>query len=118
VIDAFPSLDGLRPNSDWAKLPLFDRMGWKRISFGDVVENLNETERNPSAAGIERFIGLEHLEPGCTSVPGATWRHRQDDFIEQIERLCHACKAAQGEVDALGCLAQQLTNTVVGRIEF
>jgi type I restriction enzyme, S subunit len=66
--DIFPSLDGLRPNPDRAKLPIFDRKGWKRVRFGDVVENLNETERNPAEAGLERFIGLEHLEPGSLHI--------------------------------------------------
>jgi hypothetical protein len=38
-------------NPDWAKLPLFARRGWTKARFGDVVENLNETERNPAEAG-------------------------------------------------------------------
>ena len=63
-----PSTDGFRPNPDWAKLPIFDRKGWKRVRFGDAVENLNETERNPFEAGLERFIGLEHLEPGALHI--------------------------------------------------
>jgi len=63
-----PSLDSRQPNPDWARLPIFDRRGWKRTRFGDVVENLNETERSPAEAGIERFIGLEHLEPGSLHV--------------------------------------------------
>src|SRR5262249_22617281 len=48
--------------------PLFDRSNWKRVRFGDVVESLNETERDPGEAGIERFIGLEHLEPGSLHI--------------------------------------------------
>ena len=64
------SLD-LRSNPNWASLPLFDRTNWKRVRFGDVVENCNETERDPESAGIERFIGLEHLEPGSFHV--RTW---------------------------------------------
>lgn len=72
----FPSLDSLRPNPNWAKLPLFDRKGWKRVRFGDVVENLNETERAPAEAGIERFIGLEHLEPGSLHI--RTWGNVAD----------------------------------------
>lgn len=64
---ALPSLPALQPNPHWAKLPLFDRKGWKRVRFGDVVENLNET-CEPEAAGLERFIGLEHLEPGSLHV--------------------------------------------------
>ena len=39
-------------------LPLFSRTGWSRVRFGDVVENVNETEGNPMAVGIERYIGL------------------------------------------------------------
>lgn len=64
------------PNPDWAKLPLFDHSNWQRVSFGDVVENLNETERNPAISGIERFIGLEHLEPGSLHV--RTWGNVAD----------------------------------------
>lgn len=37
------SLEALRVNPDWAKLPLFDRSKWKRVRFGEVVENLNDT---------------------------------------------------------------------------
>ena len=33
-----PALDTLRANPDWANLPLFDRTGWSRVRFGDVVE--------------------------------------------------------------------------------
>ena len=36
---------------------------WKRITFGDVVKNVNETERNPLLAGLERYVGLENIEP-------------------------------------------------------
>ncbi|TAK45015.1 MAG: restriction endonuclease subunit S [Betaproteobacteria bacterium] len=57
------TLAELRVNPDWAKLPLFDRTKWQRVRFGDVVENLNET-CDSREAGIERYIGLEHLEPG------------------------------------------------------
>lgn len=33
------------------------------VKFGDVVKNANLAERDPEAAGIERIVGLEHLEP-------------------------------------------------------
>jgi len=55
-------------NPDWAMLPLFDRSQWKLVRFGDVVENVNESERHPKAVGVERFIGLEHLEPGSLHI--------------------------------------------------
>ena len=41
---------------------------WPRVRFGDVVQNLNETSRNLADTEIERFIGLEHLEPGSLQV--------------------------------------------------
>ena len=53
----------LKPNPAWASLPLFDRTDWKRVRFGDVVENCAET-CDPAEAGLERFVAMEHLEPG------------------------------------------------------
>lgn len=38
--------------------------GWQRVKFGDVVRLNKETCKDPAAEGIERVIGLEHLEPG------------------------------------------------------
>ena len=62
-----PALERLQPNPAWASLPLFDRTGWKRVRFGDVVENCNET-CEPAEAGLERFVAMEHLEPGSLHV--------------------------------------------------
>lgn len=41
-----------------------NKRGWKKVSFGDVCMNVNETSKNPIKEGIERYIGLEHIEPG------------------------------------------------------
>jgi len=38
--------------------------GWRRVKFGEVVRLNKETCKDPEAAGINRVIGLEHLEPG------------------------------------------------------
>ena len=64
---ANPTLVRLKPNPNWAKLPLFDRKGWKRVRFDAVVENLNET-CDPAAVGLERIIAMEHLEPGSLHI--------------------------------------------------
>ena len=48
---------------------------WTRVSFGDVVANLNEA-CDPVEAGIERFIGLEHLKPGSLHI--RTWGNLAD----------------------------------------
>lgn len=37
---------------------------WNQVKFGEVVRLVKETCKDPTAAGIERAIGLEHLEPG------------------------------------------------------
>jgi type I restriction enzyme S subunit len=62
-----PNLADLKPNLEWASLPLFDRKRWKRVRFGDVVENCAET-CDPQEAGLERFIAMEHLEPGSLHI--------------------------------------------------
>jgi type I restriction enzyme, S subunit len=37
--------------------------GWRTVRFGDVVRNANLTEREPDTAGLDRIVGLEHLDP-------------------------------------------------------
>ncbi len=37
--------------------------GWKMVKFGEVVKNANLVERDPQANGIERVVGLEHIDP-------------------------------------------------------
>src|SRR2546421_13110779 len=42
-----------------AKLP----EEWRIVRFEDVVSNVDISERDPLAKGIERFVGLEHIDP-------------------------------------------------------
>jgi restriction endonuclease S subunit len=51
----------LKLNPHWAKLPLFDRKGWKRLPFGAFAESVNERV-DPSEAAEEIYVGLEHLD--------------------------------------------------------
>lgn len=37
--------------------------GWKRVKFGDVVRLSKARSVNPEADGIERYVGLEHIDP-------------------------------------------------------
>jgi hypothetical protein len=107
--NAIGSLEALRANPDWAKLPLFDRKGWKRVRFGDVVENLNETERDPVGAGIERFIAMEHLEPGSLHIrewgnvaDGTTFNRRcRPGQVLFGKRRAYQRKVAVAEFDAV-----------------
>ncbi len=38
--------------------------GWRRVRFGDVVKLSKARSQDPLADGFERYVGLEHLEPG------------------------------------------------------
>lgn len=37
--------------------------GWRRVKFGDVVRLSKARSQDPLGDGIERYVGLEHLEP-------------------------------------------------------
>lgn len=37
--------------------------GWRMVKFGDVVKNANLVERDPEANGVDRIVGLEHIDP-------------------------------------------------------
>ena len=36
---------------------------WRLVRFGDVVRNVNANVREPLESGLERFVGLDHLDP-------------------------------------------------------
>ena len=55
------SITRLRPNPDWASLPIFDRRGWKRVRFGDVVKIVKETA-DPNSGEFDRYIAGEHMD--------------------------------------------------------
>jgi type I restriction enzyme S subunit len=38
--------------------------GWTRVAFGDVVQLVRERSSDPEDDGLERFVGLEHIDPG------------------------------------------------------
>ena len=42
--------------------------GWTRVAFGDVVRLSAERTSDPEAAGLERYVGLEHLDPGDLTI--------------------------------------------------
>src|SRR6266566_2737717 len=40
------------------------KKGWARVCFGDVVKLSGERSSNPEEDGFERFVGLDHIDPG------------------------------------------------------
>lgn len=99
----------LSVNPDWRSLPLFNREGWTKVRFGDVVQNANETESTPAEAGLERFIGLEHLEPGSLHIrrwgniaDGTTFTRRcRPGQVLFGKRRAYQRKVAVAEFDAV-----------------
>jgi hypothetical protein len=61
--DAIVRLQKLRPNSDWARLPPFDRKGWKRLPFGAFAESVNQGSNRPLLR-TRSYVGLDDLDSG------------------------------------------------------
>ncbi len=97
------------PNPNWAQLPLFDRSKWKTVRFGDVVELVSDTVRDARKEGIDRYIGMEHLEPGSLHI--STWGELADGItftkrcrVGQVlfgKRRAYQRKVAIAEFDAV-----------------
>lgn len=45
-----------------------DKSTWKEVAFGDVIDNVSNRIDDPSKAGVDRYVGLEHLDPGVLTV--------------------------------------------------
>jgi len=55
----FKNRAGFTPNR--LGLNLFDRKGWKKVRFGDVVKMLKE-QVDPQSGEVERYVAGEHME--------------------------------------------------------
>ena len=42
--------------------------GWARVAFGDVARLCADRSSQPTADGFERYVGLEHLDPGDLTI--------------------------------------------------
>ncbi len=83
--------------------------GWRRVKFGEVVRLNRETCKDPTAAGIDRVIGLEHIEPGDLRV--RTWADVADGttFSNRVrpgqvlfgKRRAYQRKVAVADFDAI-----------------
>lgn len=96
------------PNPLWAKLPLFDRTGWRRVAFGDFAESIGE-RAEPKDAQDEIYVGLEHLDSQSlhirrwgkgSDVTGTKLRFRKGDIIFG-RRRAYQRKLAVAEFDGI-----------------
>jgi hypothetical protein len=105
---ALPALAKLKPNPHWAKLPLFDRKGWRTVAFGEFAESVNERVE-PSTAAEEIYVGLDDLDSGSlhirrwgkgSDVIGTKLRFRKGDIIFG-RRRAYQRKLAVAEMDGI-----------------
>lgn len=41
-----------------------DTSNWDKVTLGDIAQSLTVATKNPLSEGFERYVGLEHIEPG------------------------------------------------------
>ncbi len=60
------------------------------VAFGEIADNVTERVDRPAESGVDRYVGLEHLEPGSlkiqrwgspTDVFGTKLRFREGDIV-------------------------------------
>lgn len=66
--------------------------GWIRVKFGDVVRNVNENSRDFEGDGIDRVVGLDHLDPGSLRLL------RWDNLIDRPDGTTFTRKFKPGHV--------------------
>jgi type I restriction enzyme S subunit len=86
-----------------------DKSTWKRVAFGDVVRNVNDTVRELDATGIDRIIAMEHMDPGELKI--SRWGSTEEGttFTRRVKpaqtlfgkRRAYQRKVAYAEFDAI-----------------
>lgn len=86
-----------------------DKSDWRRVAFGDVVRNVNETVRDLEAAGVDWIIAMEHMDPGELKL--SRWGSTEDGttFTRRVKpgqtlfgkRRAYQRKVAYAEFDAI-----------------
>lgn len=54
-----------------------DKSDWTPVTFGDVVAEVRTSTKDPIGDGIERVVGLEHIEPECIHL--RNWASIEDE---------------------------------------
>lgn len=89
--------------------------GWKRVKFGEIAESVNDRVDDPRSAGVERYVGLEHLDSDDlkirrwgtpTDVEATKLRFRAGDIIFG-RRRAYQRKLALADFDGI-CSAHAL----------
>lgn len=89
--------------------------GWRRVKFDELAENVNDRVDDPRTSGVDRYVGLEHLDSGTlkirrwgtpTDVEATKLRFRSGDIIFG-RRRAYQRKVAVADFDGI-CSAHAL----------
>ena len=98
------------------------REGWTRLRFDEIAENITDRVDNPAEAGVDRYVGLEHLDSDSltirrwgvpTDVEATKLRFRVGDIILGRRRV-YQRKLAVADFDGI-CSAHALVVRARGR---
>ena len=81
---------------------------WPLVRFGDVVRNVNDNVRDPLTSDLERYVGLEHLDPESLHIKrwgliadGTTFTRFQPGQVLFGSRRAYQRKVAVAEFDGI-----------------
>lgn len=59
-----------------------DRRRWLHVKFGEVVLSVTDRVDDPRSAGVDRYVGLEHLDPGKATI--ARWGSPEEVSAQKL----------------------------------
>jgi type I restriction enzyme S subunit len=62
------------------------QMGRTKVKLGDIARNISENEYKPKEKGLDRCVGLEHLDPGSLKI------HRWSPITPEMSFTRRFCK--------------------------
>ena len=74
--------------------------GWRRVKFGEVVRLSKARSQDPLADGIERYVGLEHLDSESLTI--RRWGSPRWQSRSNRPRAPLLCRAAHSESSIRG----------------
>lgn len=86
-----------------------DKTGWKKVKFGEVCRQVNETARNPQEEGLIHVVGLEHVGSNDLHIRSWNTLERETTFTRKFvkgqvlfgRRRAYQAKVAYAEFDGI-----------------
>lgn len=86
-----------------------DKTGWKKVKFGEVCRQVNETARNPQEEGLLHVVGLEHIGSNDLHIRSWNTLERETTFTRKFvkgqvlfgRRRAYQAKVAYAEFDGI-----------------